>query len=224
MGGKKFGVELGSVTSLQPWSHTTAPRGGNVMVWGRITIIARTELYVCLENVTGLYYRDNVIGPYARSAWECSHFLKTTLARAYRARVVQDHPQFRRITTLPWPAKSPDLPPIEYLCDILWRRVRRRPLKPQDINELADALQEKWRRIPQATTGRLIRSMRRHRLAVIGGPIRCWDLCDIDTLTLTKLVANSKSTSSRVTDSKPCWWWDMRCPGIILIQLYEMLF
>ena len=44
--------------------------GGSVMVWGGITMTGRTELHICRGNVTGLYYRDNVIepivAPYAR--------------------------------------------------------------------------------------------------------------------------------------------------------------
>ena len=52
------------------------------MVWGRITIIGRTELYVCQENVTGLYYRDNVIGPYARSAMIMQSFFKDNTCKS----------------------------------------------------------------------------------------------------------------------------------------------
>ena len=91
--------------------------------------------------------------------------------------------QFRRIMTLPWPAKWPDLSPMEQLWGILGRRVQRRPHKPQDINELANALLEEWRQIPQATIGRLVRSMRRRCLeclATNGGPNRYWDFCETD--------------------------------------------
>ena len=77
----------------------------------------RTELHVCQGNVTGLYYRDNVIKPpvvpYASRQGNAIIF-EDDNARAHRARVVQDHLQFRRIMTLPWPAKSPDLSPIEH--------------------------------------------------------------------------------------------------------------
>ena len=141
--------------------------GGSIIVWGGITVTKRTELHVCPGNVTGLYYRDNVIKPpvvpYA-SRQGNAIISEDDNARAHRARVVQDHLQFRRIMTLPWPAKSPDLSPIERLWDIPERRVRRRPHKPQDISELTDALKEEWRRIPQATIGRLIRNMRRRCL------------------------------------------------------------
>ena len=70
------------------------------------------------------------------------------------------------------------------------RRVRRRPHKPQDSNELADALQEEWRRIPQATSGPLTRSTRRLCLACLaanGGPTRYSDFCEIDILSRDSL-------------------------------------
>ena len=134
----------------------------------RSPLTGRTELHICQRPVTGLNYRDNaiehVVVLYARRHGNALIFQDDS-ARAHRALLVQDHPQFRRITTLPWPARSLDLSPIERLWDILGKRVRRRPHKPQDINELADARQQEWCRIPQETAGRLYRSMRRCGLA-----------------------------------------------------------
>ncbi|GFS58962.1 transposable element Tcb2 transposase [Trichonephila clavipes] len=46
-------------------------------------------------------------------------FLKDN-ARQHRARVSPDC--FRTVTTLPWPALSPDLSPIEHIQDHLGRR------------------------------------------------------------------------------------------------------
>ena len=90
-----------------------------------------------------------IVVPYARRHTSAFIFPYDN-ARAHRARVVQDHLQFRRIMTLPWSAKSPDLSPVEHLWDILGRRVRRRPHKPQNIDELADALRKEWRPTPPA--------------------------------------------------------------------------
>ena len=90
----------------------------------------RTELYMYQGNVTGLYNRDSVIGPfvvpYAGRHGNASVFLDDN-ARANRARVVQSHLQFRRTTAFQWPAKFQDMSPVEGLWDILRRRVRRRP-------------------------------------------------------------------------------------------------
>ena len=68
-------------------------------------------------------------------------------ARAHRARVVTNYLQRRNIRTLPWSAMSPDLSPIEHVCDILGIRVRRRIPQPRTLGELGAALQEEWGRI-----------------------------------------------------------------------------
>ena len=63
----------------------------------------RTELHICQENVTG-HYKDDVfqpiVVPHAARHGNAVIFQDDN-ARAHRARVVQDHLQFRRMTTLP---------------------------------------------------------------------------------------------------------------------------
>ena len=71
---------------------------------------------------------------------------------------------------LQWPAKLPDLSPIEHLWDHLDRQVRER----HDVNNIHDlecALQAEWVRIPLRVIRKLICSMRRCLavLAVNGG-------------------------------------------------------
>ena len=168
----------------------------------------RTEVHICQGNVTGLYYRDQVIEPsvvpYAHRHGN-AFISQDDNARSHRARFVQGHLQFGRITTLPWLVRPPDLSPIEHLWDVLGRRVQRRLQKPQDTSELADAVQEEWRRIPRATTGRLI--MRMRRLAGVPGgewiPYSlCKLLCEIPKLALTEL--DSKSNSNHMIRVKLC--------------------
>ena len=69
------------------------------------------------------------------------------------------------IPTLDWPARSPDLSPIEHLWDDLGRRIRERH-DVTNVRELEDALHEEWRRTPIRTIRTLINSMRRRCLAV----------------------------------------------------------
>jgi hypothetical protein len=46
------------------------------------------------------------------------------------------------VIEMDWPAKSPDLIPIEHLWDELERRLRSRPQRPTSLTVLATALQE----------------------------------------------------------------------------------
>ena len=63
------------------------------------------------------------------------------------------------IRTLPWPALSPDLNPIERVWDEHGRCVRRRVNPPESIDQLQRALTDEWNNIPQAFVMRLIGSM-----------------------------------------------------------------
>ena len=69
--------------------------------------------------------------------------------------------------TLPWPALSPDLNPIEHLWHEIGRRVRRRVNPPESIDQLQRAFTDEWNNIPQTFVLRLIGTMRRRHLAVI---------------------------------------------------------
>jgi transposase len=78
-------------------------------------------------------------------------------------------------STLPWPAQSPDLNPIEHLWDVLERRVRLRNPKTKNKVQLFDALQEEWRNLAPETYAKLVHSMPRRVDAVIranGNPTR----------------------------------------------------
>ncbi|GFT04719.1 transposable element Tcb1 transposase [Trichonephila clavipes] len=60
-----------------------------------------------------------------------------------------------------WPARSPDLNPIEHVWDFLGRRLAARTLPPVTIRELRLALQYEWAAMPQQLIDTLILSMGR---------------------------------------------------------------
>ncbi|GFY16495.1 transposable element Tcb1 transposase [Trichonephila clavipes] len=60
-----------------------------------------------------------------------------------------------------WPARSPDLNPIEHVLDFLGRRLAARTLPPVTIRELRLALQDEWAAMPQQLIDTLILSMGR---------------------------------------------------------------
>ncbi|GFU87663.1 transposable element Tcb1 transposase [Trichonephila clavipes] len=68
-------------------------------------------------------------------------------------RVSQDY--LRIVTTLPWPARSPDLFPIEHIWDHLGRRVGH----PTSLNEQEARLQQIWNELSQDIMQNLYASM-----------------------------------------------------------------
>ena len=75
--------------------------------------------------------------------------------------------QANNVKVLNWPAKSPDISPIELLWDYLQvgRKVRGRN-NVSSVMDLERALHQKWNRILIAVIQRLISSMRRRCVAV----------------------------------------------------------
>ena len=88
-------------------------------------------------------------------------------ARPHVANATRDHLRNLGIRVLPWPAKSPDLNPIEHLWDEVERRLKARPAIPANLQELRQALTEEWQAIPRERIRRVILSMRRRCLAVV---------------------------------------------------------
>ncbi|GFW26493.1 transposable element Tcb1 transposase [Trichonephila clavipes] len=74
-------------------------------------------------------------------------------ARSHTARVLQDC--LRTVTTLPWPARSPDLSLIEHI----WDHLGRRGGHPTSLNELKAKLQQIWSEMSQDIIQNLYASM-----------------------------------------------------------------
>ena len=80
------------------------------------------------------------------------------------------------VVLLPWPAKSPDISPIEHVWDIVGRRLKsgyQHP--PSSLDQLYQRLEEQWELIPFNVVTNLIDSMS-HRVQscidAMGGPTR----------------------------------------------------
>jgi len=74
------------------------------------------------------------------------------------------------VEELDWPAKIPDLNPIEHLWDESERRLQARPSRPTSVSDLTNALLEEWSKIPMNTLLNLVESSPRRVKASKGGP------------------------------------------------------
>ena len=71
------------------------------------------------------------------------------------------------VNSIPWPAQSPDLNPIENLWDELERQVRAHTPLPKNREDLWEILQEEWLNFDTNKYQNLIDSMLRQIAAVI---------------------------------------------------------
>ena len=138
------------------------------MMWAAISWNRRTHLVHVQGNLTALPYRDEILQRHMIPAMNVRReVFQQDNARPHTARVTMDFLAQNNVTVLPWASRSPDVNPIEHLWDYLDRRVQRRQQQPQTLQQLRDAPQDEWRRIPQRQIRRLIRSMPRRCQAVI---------------------------------------------------------
>ena len=89
--------------------------------------------------------------------------------------IVKNYLLKAKITTLDWPAQSPDLNPIEHLWGELKSKVHAR--KPSNLQQLEQFAKEEWANIPQDRCLQLVANYPKRLLAIIqqrGHTINYW--------------------------------------------------
>ncbi|GFY35118.1 transposable element Tc1 transposase [Trichonephila clavipes] len=116
-------------------------------------INGRTRLHVVANGtMTGQRYIDEVLLSHVRlfRGAVCDKFVfMDDNATYHRTLAVQDCLDSEGIQRLVWPARSPDLNPIENVWDALGRQVAGRNYPPTNKNTLIRALTEEWDNLPQ---------------------------------------------------------------------------
>ncbi|GFS48314.1 transposable element Tcb2 transposase [Trichonephila clavipes] len=135
----------------------------SIMVWAGIMINGRTRLHVVANaTMTGQRYIDEVLLPHVRlfrGAVGDKFVFMDDNATCHRTLAVQDCLDSEGIQRLVWPARSPDLNPIENVWDSLGRQVAGRNYPPTNKNTLIHALTEEWDKLPQQLLDNVVQSM-----------------------------------------------------------------
>ncbi|GFT05056.1 transposon Tf2-9 polyprotein [Trichonephila clavipes] len=125
----------------------------SIMVWAGIMINGRTRLHVVANGtMTGQRYLDEVLLPHVRlfrGAVGDKFVFMDDNATCHRTLAVQDCLYSEGVQRLVWPARSPNLNPIENVWDALGRQVAGRNYPPTNKNTLIRALTEEWVKSPQ---------------------------------------------------------------------------
>ncbi|GFU65791.1 transposable element Tcb2 transposase [Trichonephila clavipes] len=122
--------------------------GGEVLVYGGISIDGRTNLYIIRDGPLTARWTDwdEILRPilvsYAAAIGD-NFILMDDNCRPHRANLVEDFLFEEGIVRMEWPACSPDMNPIEHVWDALGRRVGGRQPPQQTLQELERALLEK---------------------------------------------------------------------------------
>ncbi|GFW04662.1 transposable element Tcb2 transposase [Trichonephila clavipes] len=125
----------------------------SIMVWAGIMINGRTRLHLVANGtMTSQRYIDEVLLPHVRlfrGDVSGKFVFMDDNATCHRTLAVQDCLDSEGIQRLVWPARSPDLNPIENVWDALGRQVAGRNYPPTNKNTLTRALTEDWDKLPQ---------------------------------------------------------------------------
>ena len=127
---------------------------------------------VVLEgNITGQVYKkllEDHLVPFIESLDdEKTYVFQDDNAPVHRANLVLAWKDENLISSLPWPAQSPDLILIEHLWDHLGRKVQEHKPIPRNKRELASVLEEEWVKIEESVLENLVNSMPRRVKDVI---------------------------------------------------------
>ena len=139
---------------------------------GCISHDCKLDLVPIQGDLTGDQYIRDVLQPVVVSHFD-NHPLATRPvymddnARPHRSRAVTAYLQSEAVTSVPWPAMSSDMNPIEHIWDMLGRGMLAKEPPVQNNRQLEAALYREWQQLSQQDIRRLTGGMRRKVEAVI---------------------------------------------------------
>lgn len=143
----------------------------SVMIWGCFTKNKLGPLVRLEGRVTANIYiemLENYLLPFINDLENKNDYtFQEDNAPIHTAKIAKKWKNDNNIKSLPWPAQSPDLNPIENLWDELERQVRKHKPLPKNPDNLWEILQEEWLKIDENKYKNLVDSMPRRIEAVI---------------------------------------------------------
>ncbi|GFT66312.1 transposable element Tcb1 transposase [Trichonephila clavipes] len=146
----------------------TGPAPG-IMVWGGIGYHSHTPLVRIAGIFNSQRYISEVLQPVALPYLKglATAIFQQDNARPHVARIVQRFFVNHQIELLPWPARSPDLSPIENMWSMVAQRLSQITPPAATPDQLWQRMEAAWSDVPQERIKSLFESMPRRVAAVI---------------------------------------------------------
>lgn len=144
--------------------------GGGVMVWAAIGWNGRTAIRVIESTMDAIDYQEvlrSTLLPKINEIAEGRPIFQQDNAPVHSARSTKDWLGRRRITVIDWPARSPDLNPIENCWGWLTRQVYADGKQFHTKDELKAGILKAWEKMPQEYIQKLFESMPRRVASVV---------------------------------------------------------
>jgi transposase len=136
--------------------------GGGLMTWAAFSRKGKLQLVFFRGTVNGEKYRDtlrSVLLPWARENHKKGFEYQHDNATIHTAKATQAFFKAEKVKVVKWPAKSPDLNPIENLWGIMARDVYGEGRQYEHLDDLEAAIRKAWEAIPQSRLDALLNSM-----------------------------------------------------------------
>ena len=144
--------------------------GKSVMVWGAISYYGVSDLVFIKQKQDSKLYcsvlEENLI-PFAETYVGETYILQQDNAATHTSRYTNSWLDGNDVYTLQWPAKSPDLNPIENIWGILAREVYRNQRQFANVEDLEECISDTWYRISRNVLRNLFKSMPNRCIEVI---------------------------------------------------------
>ena len=132
------------------------------MIWCGISANCRTRPILLIGKIDARKYISDVITnevlPFLTENPNVVAFQQDN-APPHTANITKQFLRDNGLPTLPWPAMSPDLNPIEHVWDAMKRKIRQK--NPKNLTQLAQEIVTAWTELPQHFIQKLIYSMPR---------------------------------------------------------------
>lgn len=150
--------------------HSRNFGGGSLMIWAAFGYYGKSRIHYISTKMNAKKYvelLDEALVDFGEKYWGEDWIFQHDNASVHAAKDTKAFLESNTIPTLPWPAISPDLNPIENLWSILSSRVFAHGCQFDTVSQLKAAIDREWSTIDESILRNLIESMPRRLMKVI---------------------------------------------------------